>query len=68
MDREFAIQARDFSIEAARVLLSITKLTDNRDEDDMQRLRLAIGITVGKIEMEILGEIYSKYPDIDELA
>jgi len=68
MDREFALQAKDISIDAARHLLEIVKLTNDWSAEEMQRLHKAIGIIVGKIEVDILAEIYRSHPDIDDLS
>lgn len=68
MDREFAFQAKDIGIDVARRLLEIVKLTDDWSAEEMQRLRKAIGLTVGRIEVDILAEIYRSHPDMDDLS
>jgi|EndMetStandDraft_4_1072995.scaffolds.fasta_scaffold304716_2 hypothetical protein len=68
MDREFALQAKDIGIDVARRLLEIVKLTDDWSAEEMQRLRKAIGLTVGRIEVDILAEIYRSHPDMDDLS
>ncbi|MFB9980633.1 hypothetical protein ACFSQQ_34935 [Mesorhizobium kowhaii] len=68
MDREFALQAKDISIDVTRRLLEIVKLTSDWDTEEMRRLHKAIGITVGKIEVDIIAEIYRSYPDMEDLS
>jgi hypothetical protein len=68
VQRQFALQARDISIAAARSLLEIVKLTDDWESEEMTRLKKAIGITVGRLETDVLGEIYKHHPDLDDLA
>jgi hypothetical protein len=49
-------------------LLEIVKLTDDWESEEMTRLKRTIGIAVGRLETDILGEIYKCHPDLDDLA
>ncbi len=35
--------------------------------DDMERIRRGVGLSIGKIESDLLGIIYAQYPYLDDL-
>ena len=68
MEREFAISAKAYAISAAVALTYIVKQKNDWESEDMQKFKKALGIAVGRIQIDILSEIYKKYPDLDDLA
>lgn len=35
--------------------------------DEMERIRRGVGLSIGKIESDLLGIIYAQHPDLDDL-
>ncbi|MET3521494.1 MAG: hypothetical protein EOS65_32625 [Mesorhizobium sp.] len=68
MDKKFARDARDLAISSVEKLNEIAKLSNDWESDEMKRMRKAIGLAMGRIETDILGEIYRVYKDLDDLA
>lgn len=68
VDREFAISAKAYALTTVRALHSIVKETEDWQTEEMQQLRKAIGISIGRIEVDILRPIYTDHKDIDDLT
>jgi hypothetical protein len=66
--RMFAIQAKSRALMAISTLHSIMDLEPNWAEEDREQLKRGIGLSIGTIETDLLGVIYKRYPDLDDLS
>ena len=67
MQKDFAVRARDLTLEALRKLQAVAVLEADWGSPDMQDLRRALGIFIGSIDVEILCAIYRHFPELDDL-
>ncbi len=68
MNKETAQEVRDYALEAIRNLSSgLNAALGKCDEEELEALKKAIGMSIIKIDNELLGLIYSKYPELDDL-
>jgi hypothetical protein len=68
MDRKTALMAKDRSLEAIRLLHSILGDENKWDELQYHEIKRGIGLSIGRIEVDLLGPVYKKFPDLDDLA
>ncbi len=68
LEREFAVAAKAYALTAVRALHSIVKEADDWDSEEMKKLKKAIGISMGRIEVDILCHIYADHKDLDDLT
>jgi hypothetical protein len=67
LDKELAEIAQTFALRAVKELHSIVRLNADWDCPSGQKLRRGIGLAIGSIEVDILGLIYSEFPELDDL-
>jgi hypothetical protein len=68
LNKDSAIQIRDLALNATFELsraLSIAK-TDCSPEE-FEKLRFSIGSVIGRIEIEVLSDIYRQHSDLDDI-
>ncbi|MEN9864541.1 MAG: hypothetical protein RL748_131 [Pseudomonadota bacterium] len=67
MEREFAIAAKAYALNAVASLSFIAREAKDWEGAEMQELRRAVGLAMGRISTDILEAIYKTYPDLDDL-
>jgi hypothetical protein len=67
MERSVAILAQKNCLEAIGLLHSILGSQNLWDEPNLQQLKRGIGLSIGRIETEVLALIYAAHPDLDDL-
>lgn len=67
VDESVAIQIRLHVLSALRELNSIAAISMDWETPEAKQLKKAVGLAIGQIDLEILGPIYSKFPDLDDL-
>jgi hypothetical protein len=68
MTKDDAIEMRDHgirAIEELNVLLNIA--WDRCSEEERERIRRGVGLSLGRMVVDLLSVIYEQYPDIDHL-
>lgn len=67
MKRDLAETVKIKALNAVKELNSIVLEDFDWDAPENYNLKKGIGLSIGRIEIEILGVIYKKYPDLDDL-
>ncbi len=68
MDRESAEIIRDKALRAIRELHSIIVEMDfDWDSAELQPLKRGVGLSIGRIDTELLSVIYAEHPELDDL-
>lgn len=68
LEKEVAVQIKERSLNAVRELISLLhEIRDNCDEEDMAVIKRGIGLTIGRIQLEILDYVYYQHPDLSDL-
>ena len=68
MKKETAKEIREFALKAIESLShSLNVAVDKCSEEDVEKLKKAVGLSIMKIDSDVLGFVYSKYPELDDL-
>ena len=68
MDKETAIEIRDHALSAITDLNSALNAAQGKcSDEDFEKLKKAVGISMGNIDIDILCFLNKKYPEIDDL-
>ena len=68
MDKEMAIEVQSHALNAIRSLSEALSVCENRcSPEEYQQIKRGVGLSMGRIETELLGVIYAAYPEIDDL-
>jgi len=67
MDINFAETAKENALECVRILNEIVKIDTDWSTKEMKEIKKTIGLTIGKIEMEILQKIFNNYKHLDDI-
>jgi hypothetical protein len=69
IDKECAKEIRSRALNAVSELTRALQECRGRcSADDYERIRKGVGLSVGKIQTELLDVIYSAHPDLDDLT
>jgi len=68
IDKACAKEIRDFSLAAISSLSSALNASLNRcSEQDYERIKRGVGLSIGTIQFELLDVICEMHPDLDDL-
>ena len=68
IDKTTAIQVQQRALSAIRELMTILSEIDGKcSEQDYQCIKRGVGLSVGRVQMEILEILNAQHPDIDDL-
>jgi hypothetical protein len=68
MDRELAVAIKDHGLKAVVELGLALKCCFKRcSPEEYAILKRAIGLSIGRINLELLDVVYAQYPDLDHL-
>ncbi len=68
LEKDVAILVKERSLNAVRELTSLLReIRDNCDEEDMAVVKRGVGLTIGRIQLEILDYVYYLHPDLSDL-
>jgi len=69
MDKSDAIQMKEHGVRAIKELMDLLYLAlDRCSPEESKLIKRAVGLSIGRIDEELLGIIYKQYPEIDDLA
>lgn len=66
MNKQTAIDIKRHALNAVTEL-SLLLNTIRDDDDDYQLKKRGVGLSIGRIQTEILDIVYSDYPELDDL-
>jgi hypothetical protein len=68
LDKEIAIKVKERSLNAIREMsMMLTDIQGRCDEEDFEAIKRGAGLTMGRIQMELLEYVNSQFPDLDDL-
>lgn len=66
MDRECAQKIHALALKSIADLTAILHVDNKYEEYD--QIKKGVGLSIGKIQMDILEVIYKRFPELDDLA
>ena len=68
IEKECAVEVRESALKAISELSRLLEVCRDRCTDgDYERLKKGIGLSIGRIQTDLLDVVYSAYPDLDDL-
>ena len=68
IEKECAVDIRTLALKAISELSQALNLSRDRcSADDYERIRKGVGLSIGRIQTELLDMINSQYPELDDL-
>ena len=68
MEKNIAIEIQKLALDAVHALTRALHICASGCSDEERRqIEKGVGLSIGKIESELLGVIYAKYPELDDL-
>ena len=69
MDRKIATQVQHHALSAVKSLSeALDACKDRCSAEEYERIKRGVGLTMGRIETELLAIIYKEFPDLDDLS
>lgn len=67
IEKECAVEVQESALKAISELSRLLEACRGRcSDDDYERLRRGVGLSIGRIQTELLDVVYSAYPELDE--
>lgn len=68
IDKECAVEVKGSALKAVSELSRLLEACRGRcSDDDYERIRRGVGLSIGKIQTELLDLVYSAHPELDDL-
>jgi hypothetical protein len=68
MDKTVAMEIKRHGMDAIRSLSDALSVCDNRcSPEEYERIKRGVGLSIGRIDTELLGVVYAVYPELDDL-
>ena len=68
MKKNDAIELRDHGLRAIEELTLLLNIAWERcSQDERERIKRGVGLSIGRIDVDLLSVIYEQFPDIDNL-
>lgn len=68
MEKKIAMGIQQHALEAIRALSEALSACENQcSAEEYQRIKRGVGLSMGRIETELLSVIYAAYPELDDL-
>lgn len=68
IEKNTAIEVQKHALDSIKSLSLALEACDSRcSPDEFERIRRAVGLSIGRIETELLAIVYKAYPELDDL-
>lgn len=68
IEKQCAIEIRELALKAISELSQSLSVSRNRcSEEEYERIKKGVGLSIGKIQTDLLDIIYAAYPELDDL-
>jgi hypothetical protein len=68
IEKNAAIEIQRHALAAIKSLSEALSACDNQcSPEEFDKIKRGVGLSIGRIETELLGVIYSAYPELDDL-
>lgn len=69
MERKLAVEVQQHALQAIRSLSdALDTCKDRCSADEYEQVKRGVGLSMGRIETELLAVIYKEFPDLDDLS
>jgi hypothetical protein len=69
MEKKTAIKIQKLSLDAVHALHQALRTCESGcSDEDRRRIERGVGLSIGRIETDLLGVIYAAYPELDDLT
>ena len=69
INREIAIQVQQHALAAVKSFSeALYACTDRCSAEEYDQIKRGVGLSIGRVETELLTIIYKQFPDLDDLA
>ena len=69
MEQEVAVEIQRHALAAVRSLSDALEACKDRcSKEEYQEVKRGVGLSIGRIETELLAIIYKKFPELDDLV
>ena len=69
IEKEIAIKIKALALNAVESLHDAVTIAHNEcSQEDFDKIRRGVGLSIGRIQMDLLEEIYTQYPELDHLT
>lgn len=68
MDKQAALEMKEHGVRAIRELVDLLNIAlDRCSHEECESIKRGVGLSIGRIDVDLLGIIYKQYPEIDDL-
>ena len=68
IEKECAIEIREHALKAISELSQVLNVSQSRcSQEEYERIKKGVGLSIGKIQSDLLNVIYTAYPELDDL-
>ncbi|HYR77460.1 MAG TPA: hypothetical protein VEM96_16720 [Pyrinomonadaceae bacterium] len=68
LEKDDAMEIRDHALKAIRELMELLHISKDKCEPEQyDHIKRGVGLSIGRIQMEILEVINTAYPELDDL-
>ena len=68
IDKEFATEIREHALNAISELSQVLNVKQSRcSQEEYEQIKRGVGLSIGKIQSDLLDVIYAAYPELDDL-
>ena len=68
LEKDDAVEIRDHALKAIRELMDVLHISkDKCDPEQYEQIKRCVGLSIGRIQMEILEIINTAFPELDDL-
>ena len=69
MDKRYAIEMKEHGVRAIKELMDLLNIAFDRcSPEECELIKRGVGLSIGRIDVDLLSIIYQQYPEIDDLA
>ncbi len=68
VEKKIAIEVQEHALNAIKALSKALTAAENQcSPEEYQQIKRGVGLSIGRIETELLSIIYATYPELDDL-
>jgi hypothetical protein len=68
IDKQCAVEIREYALKAIAELSRALNASQGRcSEEDYEKIKKGVGISIGRIQSDLLDHIYTAFPELDDL-
>ena len=69
IEKECATDIREHALKAISELSKVLNVSQNRcSREEYERIKKGVGLSIGRIQSDLLDFIYTVYPELDDLS